>query len=148
MVYIYVCLPFGALFRKILYSNGGGGFHQRWKSPNYTIWVYFGQIYCKKHPICSKLGDILPKMVYWWVEIRQTIGIEKVRFWMSGRQAHPGRIPGAKATVTILSATWRVSFWISRLLTFGMNSSNYHCLIFHRDCAYDVDYRNPKLCSV
>ena len=45
--------------------------------------------YCKKHPICSKLGAFLSKMIYWWVEnwLKQ-IGIEKVRFSRFVRHIH------------------------------------------------------------
>ena len=57
-----MCLPFGALFREIWYSDRG--FHQR-QSSNYINWVYFGQIIVKSTQ--SELGAFLSKMVYWWV---------------------------------------------------------------------------------
>ena len=44
--YTYMCLPFGAPFREIWYSDQGG-FHQKRRSPNYINWVYFGQIIVK-----------------------------------------------------------------------------------------------------
>ena len=46
--------------------------------------------YCKQHPIWSKLGAFLSKMVYWvtgW-EIGQTLGIQKVKFSRSGRHIY------------------------------------------------------------
>ena len=63
--YTYMCLPLGCFFAK--FGIAIGGFHQRQRSLNYINWVYIWANYCKKHPIRSKLGAILSKMVYWWV---------------------------------------------------------------------------------
>ena len=63
--YTYMCLPFGAPFRKIWYSDRG--FSSETKEPKLHKLGVFWANYCKKHPIWSKLGAFLPKMVYWWV---------------------------------------------------------------------------------
>ena len=63
--YTYMCLPFGALFREIWYSDRGVFISDEGAK--------ITQIRCslansyEKHPVCSKLGAFLSKMVYWWV---------------------------------------------------------------------------------
>ena len=49
--YTCMCLPFGALFREICYSDYIGGFHQRRKSPNYINWVYLTTISPSAAPV-------------------------------------------------------------------------------------------------
>ena len=44
-----------------------GGFSSETKEPKLHKLGVFGANYCKKHPIWSKLGAFLSKMVYWWV---------------------------------------------------------------------------------
>ena len=63
--YTYMCLPFGALFHEIWYSDRGVS--SEMKEPKLHKLDVFGANYCKKHPICSKLGAFLSKVVYWWV---------------------------------------------------------------------------------
>ena len=60
-----MCLPFGALFREIWYSDRG--FSSETKEPKLHKLSVFWANCCKKHPIWSKLGAFLSKMVYWWV---------------------------------------------------------------------------------
>ena len=59
MVYVYVPAFWGS------FSVVWFGFHQRQGNPNLSV---FWANYCKKHPIWLKLGAILSKIVYWWVE--------------------------------------------------------------------------------
>ena len=63
--YRYMCLPFGALFREIWYSDRW--FSSETKEPKLHKLDIFWANYCKKHPIWSKLGAFRSKMVYWWV---------------------------------------------------------------------------------
>ena len=77
MVHI-MCLPLGALFHEIWYSD-------RWFSSETRKLDVFWANYCKKHPIWSKLGAFFRKWYTDGREIRQKIGIEKVRFSRSGR---------------------------------------------------------------
>ena len=63
--YTYMCLPFGSLFHEIWYSDRG--FSSETKEPKLHKLGVFWANYCKKHPIWSKLGVFLSKMVYWWV---------------------------------------------------------------------------------
>ena len=63
--YTYMCLPFGALFRRIWYSDRG--FSSETREPKLHKLGVFWANYCKKHPIWSKLGAFLSKMIYWWV---------------------------------------------------------------------------------
>ena len=44
-----------------------GGFSSETKEPKLHKLGVFWANYCKKHPILSKLGAFLSKMVYWWV---------------------------------------------------------------------------------
>ena len=44
-----------------------GGFSSETKEPKLLKLGVFWANYCKKHPIWSKLGAFLSKMVYWWV---------------------------------------------------------------------------------
>ena len=68
MVYVYVP-AFRALFREIWYSDRG--VFIRDEEPKLHKLGVFWANYCKKHPIWSKLGAFLSKMVYWWWEIWQ-----------------------------------------------------------------------------
>ena len=76
--YMYMYLPFGALFGKIWYCDREGGREgdsSEMKEPKLHELGVFWVDYCKKHPIWSKLWAFLSKMVYWidgW-EIRQKI---------------------------------------------------------------------------
>ena len=56
--YTYMCLPFEIAI---------GGFSSETKEPKLHQLGVFWANYCKKHPIWSKLGAFLSKMVYWWV---------------------------------------------------------------------------------
>ena len=64
--FTYMCLPFGALFRKNWYSNRGGVSSETKELKLHKLGVFWAS-YCKKHPIWSKLGAVLSEMVYWWV---------------------------------------------------------------------------------
>ena len=61
---ICACL-LGHLFAK--FGIAIGGFSSETKEPKLHKLGVFWANYCKKHPIWSKLGAFLPKMVYWWV---------------------------------------------------------------------------------
>ena len=67
--YTCLCLPFGVIFHEIWYGDRGGGLvHQRWRSPNYINWVYFGQIFVKSTPFDQNWVLFFWKiMVYWLV---------------------------------------------------------------------------------
>ena len=88
MVYVYVPV-FGVLFREIWYSNWV--VFIRDKAAQIIKLGVFWVNYCKKHPIWSKLGVFLSKMVYWWVG-------NLTKYWyresqiFKVRQAHPGTI--------------------------------------------------------
>ena len=60
--YTYMCLPFGALFREISYSDRE--FSLEMKAPKLHKLGVFWANYCKKHPILTKLGGFLSKMGY------------------------------------------------------------------------------------
>ena len=104
--YTYMCLPFGALFRE--------GFSSQTKEPKLHKLGVFWANYCKKHPIWSKLGAFLLKMVYWWVgNLAKNWYRDSQIFEV--RQAHPRTIlvkepppPGVRLTQ------------ILRLLVFNM----------------------------
>ena len=49
------------------FSIAIGGFSSETKEPKLHKLGVFWANYCKKHPIWSKLGAFLSKMVYWWV---------------------------------------------------------------------------------
>ena len=84
-----MCLPFGALFCEIWYSNGG--FSSETKEPKLHKLGVFWANYCKKHPICSKLGAFLSKMVYSWVgNLAKNWNRDSQIFEV--RQAHPRTI--------------------------------------------------------
>ena len=61
---ICACL-LGQLFAK--FGIAIGGFSSEKKEPKLHKLGVFWANYCKKHPIWSKLGAFLLKMVYWWV---------------------------------------------------------------------------------
>ena len=82
--YTYMCLPFGALFREIWYSDRVF-FYQRRRSPNYINWVYFGQIIVKSTHFDQNWVPFFRKWYTDGWEIWQKIGIEIVRFSRSGR---------------------------------------------------------------
>ena len=63
--YTYMCLPLGHFFAK--FGIAIGGFSSETKEPKLHKLGVFWANYCKKHPIWSKLGAFLSKMVYWWV---------------------------------------------------------------------------------
>ena len=60
--YTYMCLPFGVFFTK--FGIAIGGFSSETKEPKFHKLGVFWTKYCKKHPIWSKLGAFLSKMVY------------------------------------------------------------------------------------
>ena len=87
--YTYMCLPFGALFRKIWYSDrGGGGVSSETKEPKLHNWVYFGQIIVKSTQFDQNWVLFFQKWYTDGWEIWQKIGIEIVRFSRSGRHIH------------------------------------------------------------
>ena len=77
--YTYMCLPFGALFHEIWYSDWGG-FSSKMKEPIAKLHksVYFGQIIVKNTQFGLSFQN-------GWEEIGQNIGIEKVRLSRSSR---------------------------------------------------------------
>ena len=86
----YMCLSFGTLFRKIWYSDGGGGvqFNQTRRSPSNINWVYSGQIIVETTQFGQNLMLFFRKWYTDGKEIRQKISIEKVRLSGSGRHIH------------------------------------------------------------
>ena len=81
-----MCLPFGAPFREIWYSDRG--FSSETKKPNYINWVYFGQIIVKSTQFDPNWVLFFRKWYTDGWEIWQKIGIEIVRFLRSGRHIH------------------------------------------------------------
>ena len=77
-----------ALFCEIWYSDGPGGGVQRRRSPNYINWVYFGQIIVKSTQFDQNWVLFFRKWYTDGREIRQKVGIVKVRFSRSGRHIH------------------------------------------------------------
>ena len=77
MVYVYMCPPFGALFRVIWYSDRGGGFIRE-RSPNYINWVYFGQITVKSNLFGQNWVIFFQKWYSNGWKIGQKIAVEKV----------------------------------------------------------------------
>ena len=65
MVYVYVPAFWGTFFAK--FGIAIRGFSSETKEPKLHKLGVFWANYCKKHPIWSKLGAFLSKMVYWWV---------------------------------------------------------------------------------
>ena len=64
--YTYICVcPLGYSFVK--FGIAIRGFSSETKEPKVHKLGVFGANYCKKHPILTKLGAFLLKMVYWWV---------------------------------------------------------------------------------
>ena len=84
---ICACL-LGHFFAKFGIAIGGGGFHQRRRSPNYINWVYFGQIIVKSTQFDPNWVLFFRKWYTDGWEIWQKIGIEIVRFSRSGRHIH------------------------------------------------------------
>ena len=84
--YTYMCLLLGCFFTK--FGLAIRGFHQRGRSPNYTNWVYLGQIIVKSTQFGQNWVHFFRKWYTDGWEIRQKNGIEKVRFLTSGRHIH------------------------------------------------------------
>ena len=76
--YTCMCLPFGALFREIWYSDRG--FFIRDEGVQIIYLGVFGANYCKKQPIWSNWVFFFRKWYTDGWEIKQKIGIEIVRF--------------------------------------------------------------------
>ena len=76
--YTYMCLPFGALFREIWYSDRGGGVSSEMKEPKLHIGVYLGQIIIKSTQFSQNWVLFFPKWYTDGWKIRQKVGIEKV----------------------------------------------------------------------
>ena len=68
-----------------------GGFSSETKEPKLHKLGVFWANYCKKHPIWSKLGAFLSKMVYWWVGNLAKIWYRDSQIF-EVRQAHPRTI--------------------------------------------------------
>ena len=82
-----------------------GGFSTETKEPKLHKLGVFWANYCKKHPIWSKLGAFLSKMVYWWVgNLAKNWYRDSQIFEV--RQAHPRTIlvketpPGQNGTIS------------------------------------------------
>ena len=79
----------GHLFAK--FGIAIGGFSSATKEPKLHKLGVFWASYCKKHPIWSKLGAFLSKMVYWWVgNLAKNWYRDSQIFEV--RQAHPRKI--------------------------------------------------------
>ena len=68
-----------------------GGFSSGTKEPKSHKLGVFWANYCKKHPIWSKLGAFLSKMVYWWVWNQAKPWYRESQIF-EVRQAHPRTI--------------------------------------------------------
>ena len=66
MVYVHVPAFWGHFFVKFGIAMGGGDSSETKEPKLHKLGVFWAN-YCKKHPIWSKLGAFLSKMVYWWV---------------------------------------------------------------------------------
>ena len=86
MVYVYVPAFWVAFSLNLVQRSGG--FSSETKEPKLHKVGVFWANYCEKHPIWSKLGAFLSKLVYWWVGNWAKYGIEKVRFSRYGRHTH------------------------------------------------------------
>ena len=82
-----------------------GGFSSETKEPKLHKLGVFWANYCKKHPIWSKLGAFLSKMVYWWVGNLSKNWYRDSQIF-EVRQAHPRTIlvkepppPGVQTTI-------------------------------------------------
>ena len=62
MVYVYVPAFWGAFFAK--FGIAIGGFSSETKELKLHKLGVFWANYCKKHPICAKVGAFLSKMIY------------------------------------------------------------------------------------
>ena len=85
---ICACL-LGHLFAK--FGIAIGGFSSETKEPKLHKLGVFWANYCKKHPLWSKLGAFLSKMVYWWVENLAKNWYRDSQIF-EVRQAHPRTI--------------------------------------------------------
>ena len=108
--YTYMCLPFGVLFREIWYSDGGGVSSGTKEPKLHKLGVFWANC-CKKHPIWSKLGAFLSKMVYWWVG-NLTKNWYRDSQIFEVRQAHP--------RTTLVKEPPRATY-IHRPTTYGMS---------------------------
>ena len=61
---MHMSLPFEVLFGEMWYSDRGGGGSSEMKDTKLQKLGVFWANYCKKHPVLSKLGANLSKMVY------------------------------------------------------------------------------------
>ena len=116
-----MCLPFGALFAK--FGIAIGGFSSETKEPKLHKLGVFWANYCKKHPIWSKLGAFLSKMVYWWVgNLAKNWYRDSQIFEV--RQAHPRTILVKEPPPPPRGAAWAkfviFSYWPK--MTFGTYS--------------------------
>ena len=65
MVYVFVPAFWGTFSRNMIIAIEG--FSSETKEPKLHKLGVFWANYCKKHPIWSKFGAFISKMVYWWV---------------------------------------------------------------------------------
>ena len=88
IIRICACL-LGHFFAK--FGIAIGGFSSETKEPKLHNLGVFWANYCKKHPIWSKLGAFLSKMVYWWVRNLAKNWYRDSQIF-EVRQAHPRTI--------------------------------------------------------
>ena len=87
VIRICACL-LGCFFAKFGIAIGGGGVHQRQRSPNYINWVYFGQIIVKSTQFGQNCVLFILKWYTDWWEIRQKNWYRESRI-LEVRHAHP-----------------------------------------------------------
>ena len=84
--YMYMCLPFGALFREIWYSDGGGGSSETKEPKLHKLGVFLANYSLLKAP--SLVIFFFENGILLGAKFGKKIGIEIVRFPRSGRHIH------------------------------------------------------------
>ena len=107
MVYVglYYVPAFWGAFSRNWYSDRG--FSSGTKEPKLHKLGVFWANYCKRHPIWSKLGAFLSKMVYWWVGNQAKTWYRESQVF-EVRQAHPRTI---LVKVTPPFSNLKLKFW-------------------------------------
>ena len=116
--YTYMCLPFKVLFREIWYSDRG--FHQKRRSPNHINWVYFGQIIVNSTQFGQNWVLFFQK---WYIdgwEIRQKVGIEKVRFLRSYPRTIFVKVTPRGADCNTYSSAIMTACFLFRIIKFAI----------------------------
>ena len=100
--YMYMCLPFGGLFRKIWYSDGGGVIRDEGALIN---WVYFGQIFVKSTQFGQNWVLFFRKWYTDGWEIGQKNWYRESQIF-EVRQAHPHTILLRVPSLDVIALNW------------------------------------------